>query len=398
MKRMLLVFLVVAAGVSARQLFASPAAGTESAPAAGAGSVPPDPVSEVIPIKYALAADIAAVLNGSNSDSKAAASNRLNERVQYTLDAKAVREEIEGLGPRKVIGDERSNALLVYASAPAQVRIKAIIAKLDVALAQVLVEVAAVQLPPPRAKIFPWPAAEPIGMADGRIIPSLLAGLTVVSTTSFVPDDAATGAVGRTDGFTYAAMLRGDLDDALRAVATNRDIKLLQRPRIQTPVGAPVDVFVGSPPAPPSSYPFTGGACSCGSWMSMLRTGVTAEVTSVLMANNLILVGLEEAIDSVTGVVTITNVGEVPVTSRRTAQTGLTIRDGETIALAGYIETQITPLFSEVAQLKRFGRVGDFLNRLITFPKRRSRHELAILLRPTVLSSPGATNWFATVR
>ena len=51
-----------------------------------------------------------------------------------------IRDRIQVFGQTKIIADQRSNSLLVFATQADMVRIKEVVAKLDVLLAQVLIE------------------------------------------------------------------------------------------------------------------------------------------------------------------------------------------------------------------------------------------------------------------
>src|SRR5213594_436699 len=88
--------------------------------------------SEFISLKYALAAEVATVLNLSASDSNAATGIQITESPQLVFRQAALAHEVGGLGPYRIITDEGSNSLLVSASPSDLVKIKGIIAKLDV--------------------------------------------------------------------------------------------------------------------------------------------------------------------------------------------------------------------------------------------------------------------------
>ena len=152
--------------------------------------VPEEFVSEVIPIKYAMVDDIANALNslGGSSSSignattpscggrlgggggagnaqyqpgrrvvnqsglnaavwigrgRSRLGNTFSQRLQSIIQRASAGggpDQIQLLGPTKIIADERSNSLLVYATQQDMKMIKDIVAKLDVLLPQVLIE------------------------------------------------------------------------------------------------------------------------------------------------------------------------------------------------------------------------------------------------------------------
>ena len=154
-------------------------------------AVPEEFISEVIPIKYAMVDDIANALNslggsssaigsattpgshtsvsgfsngaagaggaqttgynpnqartlGSNPNGTPTSGNSFSQRLQQIISRAATggqgRGEIQVLGQTKIIADERSNSLLVFASHQDMDTIKDIVSKLDVLLSQVLIE------------------------------------------------------------------------------------------------------------------------------------------------------------------------------------------------------------------------------------------------------------------
>ncbi len=153
-------------------------------------AVPSEFVSEVIPIKYAKATEIASALNslssggggtavgggaptsrgtrgtglggsrtggmggypgqnmpgmatppgGAGMPTPAPGQSTFTQRLQNIIQRASATGDIQVLGQTKIISDERTNSLLIYASKEDMKTIKDIVAKLDVVLAQVLIE------------------------------------------------------------------------------------------------------------------------------------------------------------------------------------------------------------------------------------------------------------------
>jgi len=89
-----------------------------------------------------------------------------------------------------------------------------------------------------------------------------------------------------------------------------------------------------------------------------------------------------------TGSVYITNVGDVPITKRNESEAHIAVRDRETIVLGGLIETVREPIFSGIGSFDRIPGVGDFLNKVITYPTRKVSYEIIALIRATMLPVP----------
>src|ERR1017187_6557901 len=160
-------------------------------------AIPSEFVSEVIPIKYAKAADIASALNSLSSGGGGAlvggggstgtrssrtsgtGMNRpggmggypgqttpgmgmqpgavgttpagqpgssFSQRLQGIINRASASGEIQVLGQTKILSDERTNSLLIYAGKEDMKTIKEIVSKLDVVLAQVLIEAAIISV------------------------------------------------------------------------------------------------------------------------------------------------------------------------------------------------------------------------------------------------------------
>ena len=74
------------------------------------------------------------------------AGSSFTQRLQSIINRASASGEIQVLGQTKIISDERTNSLLVFASKEDMKIIKEIVSKLDVVLAQVLIEAAIIEV------------------------------------------------------------------------------------------------------------------------------------------------------------------------------------------------------------------------------------------------------------
>ena len=213
--------------------------------------------------------------------------------------------------------------------------IKEIVAKLDVVLAQVLIEAAIISVSLNNSHDLGISYLQhPQNSGQWTGVGAINNG-TILSSGSF--SNASTN--GILQGFSYLMSLGQDLDVTLSAVAANSHAKILQRPRIQTSDNEPATLFVGeSRPYPTSSY-YGGGAYGGYSSIQQLQIGVTLEVTPLVNPDGLVVMDIHTKIDSFEGNVTIENVGDVPITSDKDAVAKVSVRDHDTIILGGLIET-----------------------------------------------------------
>jgi general secretion pathway protein D len=415
-------------------------------------SVPSEFISEVIPIKYALASDIASALNSVSSGgggttvgattggtgagglrggtgggmnrggtglggmnrqgttgsypgmnpglggatpfgqtqpgAQPGAGSSFSDRLQRIINRAAVSGEITVLGQTKIIADERTNALLIYASRDDMKTIKDIVAKLDVVLAQVLIEAVVVEvtLTTSMALGVSYLETKPHGF-NNFLGQGALNNGNLLTPGSFNVISGATNAAGNLPGgFSYLASLgNNDLEVSVTALAANGRARILQRPRIQTSHAVPASIFVGeSRPYPQGSY-YGGGAFGGYSTIQQLQIGVSLQVTPLINPDGLVVMDIQTEIDSFKGNVTIQGVGDVPITSSKNASAKVAVRDHDTIMLGGLIETDKNSNNSGIPLLKDIPLLGYLFR---TSSKDETRSELIVLLRPTVLPTP----------
>ena len=179
----------------------------------------------------------------------------------------------------------------------------------------------------------------------------------------------------------------------LTALAANSRARILQRPRIQTSHNEPAHLFVGeSRPYPTSSY-YGGGAYGGYSSIQQLNIGVTLDVTPLINPDGLVVMDIQQQIDSFEGNVTIQNVGDVPVTATKQASAKVSVRDHDTIILGGLIETDKNNNASGVPLLMDIPLLGYLFRSSHADEK---RNELIVLIRPTVLPNPEISALTAT--
>ena len=94
---------------------------------------------------------------------------------------------------------------------------------------------------------------------------------------------------------------------------------------------------------------------------------------------------INQEIDDFAGVTTIEGVGDVPNTDKRTINSEIAVKDRDTIILGGFVKTEKTKSRGGVPILMDIPWIGSlFTQRNDT----KERHELVVLMRPTVLKTP----------
>ena len=412
-------------------------------------SVPAEYISEVIPIKYALAEDIANALNslggsgggstvsigGSTGGAKtgtttrtgttggtvggnnfpggttgaygggttangtpgggaSAFQQRLQAIIQRASGTGGGQDQIQVFGQTKIIADQRSNSLLIFATRDDMERIKEVVAKLDVLLSQVLIESVIMEVTLGKsvstgvsAVQNPSAISSPVFKGGGGYNngPSFLAFLTnnVVNTAS----NAATsfGNALQSGGFSYFGQLFGtDYDVAVQAAASDNDVTIIQKPRIQTFQAQEASFFVGQT-VPYVTSTYNGGTTGIGSSFSQLSVGVSLDVTPFINPDGLVVMQINEEIDDLNGNTFIQGVGNVPNTDKRTLVSEVAVKDRDSIILGGAIRSEKDHTSSGVPILQDIPLLGALFSAKTS---NKTRDELLVLMRPTVLKTP----------
>ena len=349
-------------------------------------------VSEIIPIKYALASEIALVINSLKTNSASAPSaasgpgaiSSFSQRLQRAISQEAASGGALELKEAKIIADERTNSLLISATPEGMQKLKAVISKLDVVLPQILIEAAVIEVS--------WTNSIHSRRTnlnegtEGTPDFSRVAGVSNISllcVTNFVPPLATNAAGRQPTEFGYAAMLDNTLDALLTTFASDSRARILQRPRIQTSDGVTATLFVGE--SRPSDGYYSGGA-TCGyASIQQISLGVTLDVTPYIKPDGFLLLDIHQTVEKAAGSVNIENVGDVPITSRKESQIKLPVRDRGTILIGGLNKTIKNQGSSGVPFLKDIPVFG------VPFrgsSARTTRSEFIVLIRPTVLPDP----------
>ena len=392
--------------------------------------VPIDVEIELIPIKYALAGDIGQVigslsangsvtptgssssglssrgLSGSNTRGStrtrntnttqnnaarttqtSAAANRssFQSRLRGIVN-RAAQGDIQVLGDAKIIPDEDSNTILVFANKKDMEMIRMIIDKLDVVRPQVLIEAVIMEVTLGDELDLGISAIQKDQTGNWQGVLGSSAGAGAPGNP--IPD---LGINDLTEGLTYF----GGTDDfsvAVSAIARNNEAHILQRPRIQTFHAKEASLFVGEMRPFVTSRYFGSTVSSASSQVSRERIGVELNVLPLINPDGLVVMEIEQIIEAVGGTVQIDG-NDVPITTERTATSSVAVKDGEVVILGGMISDEITASEAGVPFLKDIPLFGRLFKSTTDTTR---RVELVILIKPTVLPTPEIASKTAT--
>ncbi len=312
-----------------------------------------------------------------------AGSTAFNSRINNIIARASGQGEFQILGSVKIIADERTNSLLVFATDQDMVMIKSIIEKLDVVLAQVLIESIILEVSTNDSLNYGVSAGQPRlqngklnsfgGMNNGQPFPNIATnGLSVIN--------------GLPGGFSYFGQWGNDLNVAVTAIAQNGTVNVLSRPRIQTSHAVPATLKIGNTVPYVTGTYFGGGNIGGQSSSQYQQTfvGIDLQVTPLINPDGLVVMDIVQDIQQLGAPTKIDN-NEVPTTTQRAASAKVAVRDRETIILGGFMSKQSTKTKSGVPFLKDIPGLGALFR---STGKAGQQVELMVLIRPTVLPTP----------
>ncbi len=309
--------------------------------------------------------------------------NRLNSIVQRAANA----GDFQILGMTKIIADQRTNSLLVFANKQDMAMIKKIVAELDIVLAQVLIEAIIMEVN--------LDSGHSVGVSTLQSSPSTpgkyFSGIGAINNGAILNPSSFTSlgtnaASALPGGFSYLANFGNDFQATVTAIANDSRINVLSRPQIQTSHGVAANIQVGqSVPEVTGTY-FGGINGAASSQYQQQFVGISLQVTPLINPDGLVVMDINENVQQLGPNYTIDG-NPVPSTTQRSAQATVSVKDRDTIILGGMIQTTHNKSNSGVPFLKDIPGLGVLFR---SGSVDNQRVELIILIRPTVLPSPEA--------
>lgn len=389
---------------------------------------PVDPaiIVRVINLEYAVAVDIASILNdfiGAAAEDAPSRSLRDAEAGERTPAGReeALRDFAAGLARERtqeradggtqigrlsattqILSDERSNALLLMGRRSDIAVLENIIAELDIMLGQVLIEAVIVEINlgdeldtgvgwlQRTLKAYNEQQAGPRGGVTFREPTAAFGG-------GFAPSDRIgdPGTVGGalesgspplpSGGLSYYLTLYDlNLDAVIRLAASSRDARILSTPVILTTDNTEAKIIVGeSRPVVTSTSSSTVGDRTTSQYQYR-DIGIDLTVTPRINPQRFVVMDINQSADNVAGSITIDG-NEVPIITKREMQAQIAVRNRTTIALGGLVSTDRTvsttkiPILGDIPLLGRLFRADRIQD---------ARTELLVLITPYVLMTP----------
>jgi general secretion pathway protein D len=280
-----------------------------------------------------------------------------------------------------ILPEERSNAIIVSGTVDDFRLINELVAKIDVLLAQVRIEVVIAEV------TLSNNSASGISELGLRIEGDKLTGFTA----SLPGLSASDGEVIRPDGINTVTG-PWDLAAQITLASTPRksNANILSVPTIITTHNREGRIFVGEQRPVISSY--LADATSTGTGSSGYRStvaskdiGIQLSVKPLIGADGSVQLEIKQEVNDVLGEITIDGNSQ-PRIGRRSTESFVSARSGEVIVLGGLQRNSLT---SNSNRLGPIPIIGDLLG---ARSKEKTRTDLVFFLRPTVLTQTAADN------
>lgn len=271
-----------------------------------------------------------------------------------------------------VVADVDTNSLLVRTASKNFDRVQAILAELDRPTRQVLIKVLLAEVT--------HEDTTDLGVEFSALNIGIGSSTTSIGTGFGV----AAAAAGTTPGL-VAKVVDADFTVTLRALATVGRLNVLSRPYILASDNQEATITVGNvvPFIRDSRITDTGQTINTIEYEDI---GIILDVLPHINPEGLVIMDVAPEISTMTGTtVPISETVNAPVFAKRSAQTRVAIRNGQTIVIGGLMEDRLIDTIEKVPGLGDMPWIGPLFRRTI---KTKSKTELLIFITPHVAALP----------
>lgn len=314
------------------------------------------------------------------------AQSSFQNRLQQIVSRAAGGAEVELLQEARIVPDERSNTLLIFANKRDIEMITNIVAKVDVLLAQVLIEAIILEV-----KLNDSQNVGVSMLQQPKRFGNDLSGVGGVNNGQQFLSGITNLAGSMPSGFSYFGKIGDDMDFAVTALARDSNVKVTSRPRVQTSHGIPGDFIITEQVPYVSALNDYGGFGGFGGSSALTRSqveyldiGVELYVTPYITPDGYVVMDINQTF-SQRGPDVIIDGNPFPSLNNRETTSTLTVRDGDTIMMGGFITDSKNRAKSGVPFLKDVPLLGALFR---SKSSSTDRTELIVLMRATVLENP----------
>ena len=310
-----------------------------------------------------------------------------------------------------IIADKDANALIINAPPKTMKAIRAVIAQLDIARKQVLVDAIVAEISANKGSDLgvDWAVYNPHSIAAAGILnDSTLSALqnaaTAVTGTTTSPSSAqvagaAAGLIGQ--GLTGVGGMFGNgattFGALLKALRTDGDTNILSTPSLTVLDNEEAKISVGQEiPIETGSYSNTGtsanGAVNPFQTYDREDVGLALGITPTITAGNSITMTIELENSSLSsGTAGTANL----ITNKRTISNMVRVEDGEILILGGLIDDQLTDSQSAIPVLGDIPLIGALFR---SHSIQKTKSNLMVFIHPVILSQRDDSDYYTRLK
>lgn len=330
--------------------------------------------TRVVYLRYANAADLVPILEGVNQtsqDTQAQGGASGNRSRTTEVDIQA---------------DEATNALIITAPPDVQRNLRAVVRRLDIRRAQVLVEAIIAEIFEDRARELGFEfiydgssdGSGPLGGSVFRTQDVLAAAIENPLSLARTGLNLAVGEFDG-DGFDFGVLLQALKSDAYTNILSTPSILTLDNEEAEINVGQNVPFVTGS-------FTSTGsGTTPDNPFQTIERqdVGVTLKVTPQINEGNAVRLALEQEVSSIAS--SAVSAADI-ITNTRSIKTNVLVEDNQILVLGGLIDDTLNDSEQKVPGLGDLPVLGNlFKSRSST----RGKRNLMVFIHPRIMRTPG---------
>jgi general secretion pathway protein D len=322
----------------------------------------------VVYLKHASASELAPILDKIISAEQQKASKKKSNKEKSSI-----------------IADEATNSLIISAELDAYRSLSRVIAQLDIARTQVMIEaiIAEVALDSSNQLGVEWATAGKTNGLQSSSSSTSTTGSLLSSLAEIANDDLAAAVASASAGGGFSGLLANDNFGALlTALQGNSDFNIVSAPRILTVANKEAEIIVGE------NVPFVTGSYtdSTNSSTNPFQTVQREDVGLTLRIKPQINVGGRIGLEIYQEISTVKNSSDAVdlITSKRSIRSNVLINDRKILALGGLMDDSVVDTLSGIPWLMDIPYIGWLFQSHSTSIKKRT---LMVFIKPTILKN-----------
>lgn len=329
--------------------------------------------SRVVFLQYLSAEELLPILKSTTQTAQKESKEQAQKDASISIDASKSSNAIVMTGPPDMLDN-----------------MQAIISKLDVQRAQVLVEALIIEVSSDVANDLgvAWSTGDLTNLngSDG------IAAVNTLGNLDAVVRDSTGAVVGPAAGITLGYYTGGNLQAAIRALSTNSKVNVLSTPSVLTLDNQQAQIMVGSN-IPIITGQSTGTTATTDNPFTTFERqdiGVTLKITPQINADKSVTMDILQEVQTVASVAnTALASAQDIVTNKRSVSTKVVVSNDRTLVLGGLISNQQQDTESKVPILGDMPLIGGLFR---STSKTSTKQNLMVFIHPIVIDSEMLAN------